>query len=47
MADKKTHRGEDGLLYDEDGHLVYTGQSPLHEEEDRGRAQDEPPTDDA
>ena len=25
MAERKTHRGEDGLLYDEDGFLVYEG----------------------
>lgn len=34
MKDRKTHRGDDGLLYDEDGYLVYEGLSPLHEDED-------------
>lgn len=33
-TERKTHKGEDGLLYDEDGYLVYTGISPLSEEED-------------
>lgn len=23
-----------GLVYDDDGHLIYTGLSPLHEDED-------------
>lgn len=31
---RKLHRGEDGLMYDENGHFVYTGLSPLSEEED-------------
>lgn len=34
MKQRKTHKGEDGLTYDEDGFLVYTGISPLSEEED-------------
>jgi hypothetical protein len=25
MSERKTHRGVDGLLYDEDGYLVYEG----------------------
>lgn len=32
--DKQLHKGEDGLTYDDDGHFVYTGISPLSEEED-------------
>lgn len=32
MMDRKTHQGDDGLLYDEDEFLVYTGPSPLSEE---------------
>src|SRR4051812_37367601 len=31
---KKLHKGDDGLTYDEDGHFVYTGLSPLSEDED-------------
>lgn len=35
MADKRTfHRGDDGLLYDQDGYFVYEGVSPLSEDED-------------
>lgn len=33
-TERKTHRGDDGLLYDADEQLVYTGLSPLSEEED-------------
>lgn len=31
---RKLHRGDDGLMYDEDGFFVYTGFSPFSEEED-------------
>lgn len=34
MEERKTHKGEDGLTYDEDGYFVYTGISPLSEDED-------------
>lgn len=34
MSERKTHKGEDGLTYDEEGFLVYTGISPLSEEDD-------------
>ena len=34
MMSRKLHRGEDGLMYDEDGYFVYTELSPLSEEED-------------
>lgn len=34
MAEKKITEGKDGLMYDEDGYFVYTGVSPLSEDED-------------
>ena len=35
MSDtKSTHKGDDGLTYDEEGYFVYTGISPLSEDED-------------
>jgi len=33
MMGRKLHKGDDGLMYDEDGHFVYTGLSPLSEED--------------
>lgn len=32
--ERQLHKGDDGLTYDEEGHLVYTGLSPLSEKED-------------
>ena len=32
---KELHTGDDGLTYDEEGHFVYTGVSPLSEEDDQ------------
>jgi hypothetical protein len=37
----KHRRGEDGLLYDEDGYLIYEGESPLSEPEDAGDEDEE------
>ena len=34
ISDRKITKGDDGLYYDEDGYFVYTGLSPLHEDED-------------
>jgi hypothetical protein len=44
--DRKLHKGEDGLLYDENGHFVYTGLSPLSEDEDVLQSDEEPNEDD-
>lgn len=35
MSDKQTHEGDDGLTYDDEGYFVYTGISPLSEDEDQ------------
>lgn len=39
--ERKLHKDEDGLMYDEDGFFVYTGISPLSEDEDTSDDQDE------
>jgi len=31
---RELKKGEDGLTYDEDGHFIYTGISPLSEDTD-------------
>lgn len=33
MSERKITKGSDGLLYDEDGYVVYNGPSPLSEDE--------------
>lgn len=41
MSDRQLHQGDDGLMYDEDEFFVYTGPSPLSEDEDKADDQGE------
>jgi len=42
---RKLREGDDGLIYDENVHFVYTGLSPLSEEKDAAEPDDEPEDD--
>lgn len=41
IKERVVHKGEDGLMYDENGKFVYTGLSPLSEEGDVEADEDE------